>query len=183
MIPYKVQLNQGVEAFGTTKTITANEFIKTAENRELAREIHHLNGLIPENLAQMVLDNLLEAAAEIMTEGKAVVLTYKGKACVRLYPDVHIKGGNINLARAQQLDPTVTELTLANAGDLATKAGVTVRARAEVEQPMTDLLKEKGVNIEREGVEEKAYIARKDNSGNQGGNGSGSGNDNNQEMG
>ena len=31
---------------------------------------------------------------------------------MRLYADIHIKGGNINLARAKELDPSVTEITV-----------------------------------------------------------------------
>jgi hypothetical protein len=53
---------------------------------------------------------------------------------------------------------------------------VTVRAKAECEKKMTDLLKAAGISLERKEVVERAYVARKSEgegggSGNQGGNG------------
>ena len=57
MIKYQVSLNKGVEAFGTGPTITANEIVDTADASALAREIHHLNSLIPEQVAEAVLQN------------------------------------------------------------------------------------------------------------------------------
>jgi hypothetical protein len=175
-IKYQAAINQGVEAFGSGKTITANEVVETVDEQALAREIHHLNALIPEQVAASVLQNFCQAAAQLMAMGYAVVLKNGNDAAIRIYPDVHIKGGNINLARAKELDPTVTDLTKENAGDLVTKAGVTVRAKAECEKKMTDLLKAAGISLERKEVVERAYVARKSEgegggSGNQGGNG------------
>ena len=74
-----------------------------------------------------------------MAMGYAVVLK-NGNDALRIYPDASRAGGNINLCCAKELDPTVTDLTLENAGDLATKAGVTVRAKAECESKFTELL-------------------------------------------
>ena len=166
---YQVWLNQGNEIIGSGKTITANEVVETVDEKALAREIHHLNALIPEQVAESVLANFCQAAAQLMAMGYAVVLKNGNDAALRIYPDIHIKGGNINLARAKELDPTVTDLTLENAGDLATKAGVTVRAKAECESKFTELLLAQGASVERKGVVEKAYVARKENQG-QGGN-------------
>ena len=162
---YQICLNQGVEAFGTGKTITANEVVETVDEKALAREIHHLNALIPEQVAESVLANFCQAAAQLMAMGYAVVLKNGKDAALRIYPDIHLRGGNINLARAKELDPTVTDLTLENAGDLATKAGVTVRAKAECESKFTELLLAQGASVERKGVVEKAYVARKENQG------------------
>lgn len=172
MIKYEISLNQGVEAFGTGKSITANEVVETVDEKALAREIHHLNALIPEQVAESVLANFCKAAAQLMAMGYAVTLKNGNDVALRIYPDIHLRGNSINLARAQELDPTVTDLTLENAGDLATKAGVTVRAKAECETKFTELLLAQGASVERKGVVEKAYVARKDNSGsgNQGGN-------------
>ena len=176
MIKYEISLNQGVEAFGTGKSITANEVVETVDEKALAREIHHLNALIPEQVAESVLANFCQAAAQLMAMGYAVTLKNGNDVALRIYPDIHIKGGKINLARAKELDPTVTDLTLENAGDLATKAGVTVRAKAECETKFTELLLAQGASVERKGVVEKAYVARKENSGgNQGGNTGGNG--------
>ena len=84
---------------------------------------------------------------------------------MRIYPDIHLKGGNINLERAKQLDPSVTELTLENAGELATKAGITVRVRCESEAKFTELLNTEGFSVERNSVKELAYVAKKNTDG------------------
>lgn len=162
---YEISLNQGNEVLGSGKTITANEVVETVDEKALAREIHHLNALIPEQVAESVLANFCQAAAQLMAMGYAVVLKNGNDAALRIYPDIHLRGGNINLARAKELDPTVTDLTLENAGDLATKAGVTVRAKAECESKFTELLLAQGASVERKGVVEKAYVARKENQG------------------
>lgn len=182
-IKYQGQLNQGVEAFGTGKTITANEIVETVDEKALAREIHHLNALIPEQVAESVLQNFCQAAAQLMAMGYAVVLKNGNEAAIRIYPDVHVKGGNINLERAAELIPGTTDLTLENASELLNKAGVTVRAKAECEQKMTDLLLAQGASLERKDFVEKARVLRKENSGNGGNSGSQGGSDNSEELG
>ena len=167
MIDYKGQLNLGNEAFGTEKTITANEVLRTAGEDALAREIAHAShDLIPEAVAKMVLENFCKAACELMAMGFAIQLKNGDDVAIRILPDIHVKGGNINLARAKQLDPTVTELTLENAGDLIDKAGgVTCRVRAIVQQKFTDLLNLEGVKVQRTGVVEVPYVQRKSGEG------------------
>lgn len=184
MVKYNLQINNGVEAFGTTgKTITANEVLETCDSAELAREIAHLAEVVNERTAKYVLDNVLEAVVQKMSEGKAVVLTLDGKAALRIYPDVHLKAGNINLAKAQELDPTVTEITLENVSDLATKAGgVVVRAKAEAEQPLTDAMKKMGVSLHLNEKKEMPRVNRVSGEGGNGGN-PGGGGSNNEEIG
>lgn len=165
MIKYQVSLNKGVEAFGTGPSITANEIVDTADASALAREIHHLNSLIPEQVAEAVLQNFCEAAANLMAMGYAVVLRSGADAAIRIYPDVHVKGGNINLDRAKQLIPGTVALSLDNAGDLVTKAGVTVRAKAECEPKFNDLLTKAEARLERKEVVEKAFVKRANASG------------------
>lgn len=160
MIKYQVSLNKGVEAFGTGPSITANEIVDTADASALAREIHHLNSLIPEQVAEAVLQNFCEAAANLMAMGYAVVLRSGADAAIRIYPDVHVKGGNINLDRAKQLIPGTVALSLDNAGELVTKAGVTVRAKAECEPKFNDLLTKAEARLERKEVVEKAFVKR-----------------------
>ena len=177
-ISYKAQLNLGNEALGTEKSVTANEETKTCELRHLAQEIHHQNQLIPEDVAAAVLGYFCKAAVMKMTEGFAVQLTSEGKVALRLIPDIHIKGGSINLARAKELDPSVTEITAENAPTLVQKAGVTVRAYVEAEQKFTDLLLAQGASVTGSGkVTEKAAVQRKDGEGgssdSNGGNGGG----------
>lgn len=164
MIEYKGQLNLGNEALGTEKTITANEAVRTADVKALAREIHHQNTLIPEQVASAVLENFCAAACELMAMGFAVQLNNGNDVAMRIFPDVHIKGGNINLKRAKELDPSVTELTLENAGELIDKAGgVTVKVRAVVQQKFTDLLNQQDVKVQRVGVGEAAYVEKNGN--------------------
>jgi len=164
-IPYKAQLNLGNEALGSEKSITANEDVRTCELRTLAQEIHHQNALIPEDVAASVLGYFCKAAVMKMTEGFAVQLTTDDKVALRLIPDIHVKGGNINLARARQLIPGTTDLTEENAGELIDRAGgVTVKVRAIVQQPFTDLLNDMKPKVERTGVTTKAYVERKGDS-------------------
>jgi hypothetical protein len=160
MIEYKGQLNMGNEALGTEKSISANEYLRTCDAKALAREISHQNRLIPEDVAAAVLGYFCKAAVEKMSEGFAIQLNNGNDVAIRIFPDIHVKGGNINLTRAQQLDPTVTELTAENAGDLIDKAGgVTVRVRATCMQKFTDLLEAEGYQVKRVGIETKAYVA------------------------
>ena len=182
MIEYKGQLNMGNEALGTEKTITANESLRTCDMKALAREIHHQNTLIPEQVAEAVLENFCKAAVEKMAEGFAITLNSGQDVALRIFPDIHVKGGNINLARAQQLDPTVTELTAENAGELIDKAGgVQVRVRATCMQKFTDLLEKEEYQVKRTGIETKAYVERVngDDSGEGGGDDNGGGGGNN----
>ena len=125
-LKYNVQLNNGVEAFGTGKSITANEVCDTADNNFVAHHLHLHNPLVPEDVAKAVLNSFIETVAELVGQGYAVQLMKGGDVMLRIYPDIHLNGDNINLARAQQLDPTVTDLTLQNAADLAARVGVTV---------------------------------------------------------
>ena len=165
MIEYKGQLNMGNEALGTEKTITANESLRTCDTKALAREIAHAShDLIPEQVAAMVLENFCKAAAEKMAEGFAIQLNNGQDVAIRIFPDIHVKGGNINLARAKELDPTVTELTVENAGDLIDRAGgVTCRVRATCMQKFTDLLEKEEYQVKRTGIEVKAYVERVSN--------------------
>ena len=183
-IPYKGQLNLGNAALGTEKSITANEDIRTAEARDLAREIaHQSHDLIPEKVAEMVLDNFCQACVDLMNMGFGVQLRNGGDVAMRIIPDIHVAGGSINLQRAQELIPGTTDLTAENAADLIDRAGgVTVKVRAIVQQKFTELLHANGGGkVERTGIETKAYVERTGSSAsgddNQGGtNGNGGGN-------
>ena len=160
---YSVSLNLGNEYIGANeKTITANEVVETVDEQALAREISHQNPLIPEQVAKAVLENFCKAAASLMSMGFAIQLKNGNDVAMRIYPDIHVKGGNINLGRARELDPTVSELTVENAGALVDKAGVTVRAKAECEQKFTDLLLSMGASVQRKEVVEKAKVVRTD---------------------
>ena len=177
MIQYEVCLNQGNEALQTGKSITANEILLNCDEKALAREIHHQNSLIPEDVAASVLGYFGKAAAQLMAMGFAIQFKNGQDVLMRIYPDLHLNGGNINLARAKELDPEVTDLTMENAGELATKVGVSVKVRCETEVKFTDMLEKEGYNVERQGVVEKAYVPRSGEGGSNQGNGT-TGNDN-----
>ena len=150
MIDYLIKINNGNENIGSNvKSITVKEKVKTAGVKAISREIHLLNQLIPEQVAAAVLDNFCEAAAALMAMGQAVVLKSKGKAAIRLIPDVKLNGRNITLARAQQLDNTITDLTPDNAGELVQRVGVRVRARAVCEPAMSKLLQSAGIATQK----------------------------------
>ena len=180
MIDYTIKINNGNENIGNNaKSITVKEKVKTAGVKDLSREIALLNKLIPEQVAASVLDNFCEAAAALMAMGQAVVLKSKGKAAIRLIPDVKLNGRNITLARAQQLDNTITDLTEDNAGDLVARVGVRVRARAVCEPAMTKLLQAAGVSTQKKDTVNIPKILRNNNNGgNSGGGNTGGGGDN-----
>ena len=181
-IKFNVCLNQGNEALQTGKSITANEVCETADNKFVAHHVElHTRGLITEDIAKIVLDNFCETVAELVGQGYAVQLCKDGDVMLRIFPDIHLNGDSINLARAQQLDPTVTDLTLQNAGDLAARVGVTVKPRATVSAKFIDLLDAKKGTVERNAVVEKPYVARNGSTApadpNQGGNSGGNNED------
>lgn len=137
----------------------------TCDEKALAREIHHQNSLIPEDVAASVLGYFGKAAAQLMAMGFAIQFKQGQDVLMRIYPDVHLKGGNINLERARELNPEVTDLTLENAGELATQVGVKVRVRCETEAKFTELLQSEGISVERKAVKEVAYVAKKGSDG------------------
>jgi len=157
MIQYKVCLNNGIQPFGVNwKTITANEDAPSCDETALAREIAHENPLIPEQVAKSVLENFCKAAAHLMSMGFSVQLRNGNDVALRIHPDIHVKGGNINLERAKQLDPTVTDLTAENAEKLVAKAGVTVGVKAKCEAKFTELVLSMGSDTECSRVVERA---------------------------
>ena len=160
MIKYNIKLNQGNEVLNSEKTVTAVEMVENVDAKFMAHHMHLHNPLIPEDVATAVLNAFCESAAELMGQGHAVVLTNKGKAALRLYPDIHVKGGNINLARAQELMPEVTELSLDNAAELVQRAGLTLRAKAECEPAMGVLLDQSKSGLTLNEVVNVPYVQR-----------------------
>ena len=169
MIDYKVCVNNGNEVLGINqKTITANEDLRTADEAALAREIAHENPLIPEQVAQSVLQNFCKAAANLMTMGFAIQLRNGNDVALRIHPDIHVDGGNIDLQRAMELmpDKVHSEADMDTyAGDLVSRAGVTVKVRAESQPKFTELLKSLNPGVNRTGVVERAKVLRKDGEG------------------
>lgn len=166
MVDYKIFINNGNEAFGTTgKTLSIEEQPRTISEDFLAEEMHHANELIPKRTIKEVLSIFSEVSARLMAEGFAIQFQKDGKVSLRFYADARIKGGNVNLQRAKQLDPTVTEITADNASSLVQKAGIQLRAYAEVEQKFTELLLSFNPSPHLTDIVERAYVEKKDSDG------------------
>ena len=54
-------------------------------------------------MAKAVLENFCKAAAHLMSMGFAIQLKNGNNVALRIHPDIHVKGGNINLERAKEL--------------------------------------------------------------------------------
>lgn len=163
MLKYIAQLNLGNAALGSEPSVSANEVCDTVDAKYISEEINHIDPLVPARVAEQVLGDFCEAVARLMGMGFAVQLKNGNDVTLRIHPDIHVKGGNINLARARQLDPTVTALTTENAGRLIDLAGgVTLRVAADVQSKFTELLKDQKPSIQRQGIVEKPYVERKD---------------------
>lgn len=157
MIEYQGQINLPNPNFGTTeKTITANEVVRTCDTKALAKEVaHQSHDLITEGIAEMVINNFCKACVEKMVEGFAIQLQNEGDIAVRIFPDIHIKGDNINLKRAKELMPGVVtdeDTMVAHAGELIDKAGLKVSVRAIVQRKFTELLEKEGYQLKRLGI-------------------------------
>ena len=182
MIDYNGQINLPNANFGVTeRTITANEDVRTCDIQALAREISHQNRLIPEDVAQQVLAYFCKAAVEKMTEGFAIQLTNGSDIAMRIFPDVHVKGGNINLKRAKELtgNANLTEQEMVDmAAELIDKAGVKVSVKAVAQTKFTELLESEGYQLHRKGIVTKSFEKQEDDDEgtDTGGNGGNSGN-------
>jgi hypothetical protein len=186
MIEYKGQINLPNANLGVTeRTITANEDCRTCDTQALAREISHAShNLIPEQVANMVLENFCKAAVEKMSEGLAIQLNNGSDVALRIFPDIHLKCGNINLKRAKELtdNQNLTEQEMVDmAGELIDKVGVTVSVRAVAQRKFTELLEKEEYQLKRTGIITKTATAsdtQEENGGTQqgGDNGSNTGN-------
>ena len=182
MIEYLGQINLPNAKLGVTeRTITANEDLRTCEQKLLAKEIaHQSHGLITEEIAGMVIKLFCQATAEKMAEGYAIQLQAGDDVAMRIFPDLHVRGGNINLKRAKELMPDVVtdeQSMVDHAGELIDRAGVRVTVRAVVQQKFTDLLDKQEYAVKRTGIVTRDYNAQQDDDDQQGGSDGGSGTD------
>ena len=161
MLNYNIRINNGIEAFGKEgKTITVNEVTHTVDIEALAREIHHENMLIPEQVAADVLQNFATAAMNLMRQGFAIQFKSDGDIIMRIYPSISIKGGNINLRRAQELIPGTTEISRENAAELVSKAGITIKPHVVCMKKFEEQLHAEDCTVQRKDIVEKARVAR-----------------------
>ena len=169
MFYYEVRINNGVEAFGVdSKTITVSEVTRNVDEKALAREVSHFNPLVPEHVVGGVMQSEAEAWVHFLAQGNAIQVKAGNDVIMRIYADVKIKGGNINLARAREImpDEVVTEQDMVDhAGELVSRAGLEVKAHVEVEKKFTDLLIDASSGFERVAIVERPRIMRKESTG------------------
>lgn len=150
---YQVYIQQGNEHFGTEgSTIYIGEKPIKLRNDYIINRIHDKNMLVPTQLISSVLENLYLVWGEALAEGSAIQIKVGNDVIARIKPDISIKGGNINLKRAKELDPTVTEITVENATELVQKAGVQLKIKIEVMPKFAELVKTFHPTLESSGT-------------------------------
>ncbi len=166
MFYYEIRINNGVEAFGVeSKTITVSEVTRNVDEKALAREVSHYNPLVPEHVVGGIRQSEAEAWVHFMAQGNAIQVKIGNDVIMRIYADVKIKGGNINLTRAREIMPDdvqTEEDMVEHAGELVARAGLEVKAHVEVEKKFTDLLIDASSGFERVAIVERPRIMRKD---------------------
>lgn len=176
MLEYQAVLSQGNEALGTGQIISVEEKkgrVVTAKNFE--DHLRAQNPLIPEGVGALVFNLFGKVALHFMAEGYTVPLLCDGDTLLSLYADIKLKN-NLSLAEVQAIDPTVTQLTTENITQFIKPADIVVRAKAETEPKFNTRLRAAVDTVQRAGVKEVAYVARKTNQGgstNQGGDNNG----------
>ena len=73
MIIYNININNGNEYLNVdTQTITLQENLTPVGNSDIARQINHLNPLIPEALGAFMVECTLKGILELMALGHVV---------------------------------------------------------------------------------------------------------------
>lgn len=164
-LPYIAKLNQGNEALNIGQSLSVEEKpIGTASNKQIAEHVHMLNGLIPTDVAEAVLNVLGDVYIHFMAQGYRVPFTCRGYTLGSMYADVKLKK-NLSLADVKAIDPTIQTLTLQNGAQFINPADIVVRAKFETEDNFNDRLRGELEGIERVDFVEKAYVPRKENQG------------------
>lgn len=175
-LPYIGKLNQGNEALNLGQSFSVEEKpIGTASNKQIAEHVHMLNGLIPTDVAEAVLNVLGDVYIHFMAQGYRVPFTGRGYSLGSMYADVKLKK-NVTIDDVKAIDPTVTTLTLQDFDKYVKPSDIVVRAYFETEDKFNERLRSELEGIDRAELVEKAFIPRKENQGgenqgNQGGNG------------
>ena len=139
---YNILINNGNENLGIDgKSISVQEVVTNVSNDFVSQYISRKNPLYNVDVMDGAQVTLCKGWAELLAEGFSIQLKCGNGVCIRIYPDLHIEGGNISLERAQELIPGTTDITPENAADLVRAAGLTVRAKAEVEIKLTEMMK------------------------------------------
>lgn len=162
MITYNVNINNGNENLGFEgQTITLQEILTPVGNIDIARQINHQNPLIPQSLAETIVEYTIKGIAELLALGHVVQLNVGGSVMLRLWPDVKPKGcDSINLTRAQEKDPTITEFTVENASEILDLFGVTVKVNSEVQSKFSELLRDLKPELKRQKIINRPKVTR-----------------------
>lgn len=164
---YQIFIQNGNENFGTEgSTVYVAEKLQKLRKEYIANRIHEKNKLVPIQVIDDVLSNFVTVTAEAMAEGMPVQLTDGDDVMIRIYPDMSIKGGNINLERAKELIPGLTEITPENAAELVQKAGIQLRVKVESQAKFLELVKSFKPTMESTGyviVKDKVLKSNADN--------------------
>ena len=178
-IKYVNKLNRGVEAFGNVESVSVEEkLVGTASARQIAEHMHMMNGLIPTDVAESVINLFGDVAVHFAAQGYKVPLYDRsGQMLGSIYANLKLKN-TVTLSDAKSIDPTVTELTLDNISNFVKPDDIVVRAKFETEERFNERLRDEMEGIEKVGVKEVAYLQRKNGSSDSGngGNNNGGGN-------
>ena len=182
-LPYIAKLNQGNEALNIGQSLSVEEKpIGTASNKQIAEHVHLMNGLIPIDVAEAVLNVLGDVYVHFMAQGYRVPFTGRGYTLGSMYADVKLNK-NLSLADVKAIDPTVQKLTLQNGVQFINPADIVVRAKFETEDNFNERLRVELEGVERVDFVEKAFVARKGSQGGSAGGGTGAPGDNAEELG
>ena len=170
MIDTVININNGVEAFGTTaKTITLVDRPKEISTKFFAEELQHKMPLVPVEVIEQVLSGFGDVAARMMAEGFAIRFTdSKDNVLMRIFADARLKCQSINLAKAKELMPddvTDEASMVAHAGELVALAGVTLRPYVEVQQKFHELLAQHKPHYQVKDIVDRPYIAKREGEG------------------
>lgn len=108
-----------------------------------------------------------DVASNLMAQGFSIHLrNKKDDVLLRLYPDVKIdtSNGNINMAKAQELMPGIDDITVRNARELVSRAGVVAKVGVEIKNKFTEKFNKEDFELNCVGVVERDRVVRKDSS-------------------
>ena len=167
MVDTIINVNNGVEAFGTTqKTITVTDRPKEISVEFFAEELQHKMPLVPIEVIEQVLSGFGDVAARLMAEGFAIRFTNaKDEVLMRIYADARLKCQSINLQKARELMPddvTDEASMVARAGELVNLAGVILRPYVEVQQKFHELFQAYKPKYQVKEIVERPYLQKKD---------------------
>ena len=158
---YIININEGNEILGMEKTVTVSVDKRIASNRELARQIHNHNRLIPESIILSLIEDVLAATLELVSLGQTVRLKYQGDTFISISPEIRIKGGNINMERARRIDPETTDITPENVHSLVARSGIEMCASVRPDKRFTKKLRSMKPLMEFKEVAVKKKVRKK----------------------